>query len=194
MEIIDSIKTSISRENLKSYFNNNGYFNSNVTTSLNINQTNNKYAELVYEITLGNQYLLDSIKTNIKSKRLDSIYNSNKEKSFLNYNDPFNTINFEKERNRIDRLFKNNGIYDFQINSILFKISLDTMSLNSTIPVEINIEEKEKGNYNTHKIKEVNVYIENKDINSKFKKLIITTELIFILMVVLIINQKFYLS
>ena len=61
LEIIDSIKTSISRENLKSYFNNNGYFNSNVTTSLNINQTNNKYAELVYEITLGNQYLLDSI-------------------------------------------------------------------------------------------------------------------------------------
>ena len=171
LEIIDSIKTSISRENLKSYFNNNGYFNSNVITSLNINQTNNKYAELVYEINLGNQYLLDSIKTNIKSKRLDSIYNSNKEKSFLNYNDPFNTINFEKERNRIDRLFKNNGIYDFQINSILFKISLDTMSLNSTIPVEINIEEKEEGNYDTHKIKEVNVYIENKDINSRSKKI-----------------------
>ena len=70
MEIIDSIKTSISRENLKSYFNNNGYFNSNVITSININQTNNKYAELVYEINLGNQYLLDSIKTNIKSKDL----------------------------------------------------------------------------------------------------------------------------
>ena len=37
----------------------------------------------------------------------------NKENLFLITNDPFNTINFEKERNRIDRLFKNNGIYDF---------------------------------------------------------------------------------
>lgn len=82
LEILDSTKTSISIENLKSYFNNNGYFNSHVTSSININQTNNKYAELVYKVTLGNQYLLDSIKTNIKSKKLDSIYKLNNEKSF----------------------------------------------------------------------------------------------------------------
>ncbi|MBL6648647.1 MAG: BamA/TamA family outer membrane protein [Flavobacteriaceae bacterium] len=170
LEILDSTKTSISIENLKSYFNNNGYFNSHVTSSININQTNNKYAELVYKVTLGNQYLLDSIKTNIKSKKLDSIYKLNNEKSFLKYNDPFNTRNFEKERNRIDKLFKNNGIYDFQINAISFKISLDTISLSSRIPVEINIEEKENGKYDTNRIKEVNVYIKNNDINLKFKK------------------------
>ena len=59
----------------------------------------------------------------------------------------------------------------FKLIAISFKISLDTMSLNTSIPVEINIEEKEKGNYNTHIVKEVNVYIENKDINLRFKKI-----------------------
>ena len=65
LEIIDTVKTSISIENLKSFYRNNGYFNSKVDSKIKIDQNNNKYAKVIYNVDLGNQYLLDSIKTQI---------------------------------------------------------------------------------------------------------------------------------
>ena len=141
MEIIDSVKTNISIENLKSYFKNNGYFNSQISSNTIIDQNNNKYGKVIYNIKTGNQYTLDSIATNIESEVLRSIFNSAKEKSILKPNTSFNTKKFESERNRIDKLFKNSGVYNFQINSISFKINLDTTNLSFKIPVEIVIKE-----------------------------------------------------
>ena len=133
LEIIDSVKTNISIENLKSYYNNNGYFNSKISSKTIINQNNNKFGKVVYNIKTGNQYALDSVSTNIESKVLDSIFSSENNKSILKPNTYFNTKKFELERNRIDKLFKNSGIYNFQINSVSFKINLDTTNLNFKI-------------------------------------------------------------
>ena len=55
------------------------------------------------------------IKTNIQSPLLDSIYTQNIKDSFLKKNSSFNTLNFESERNRLEKLFKNSGIYNFQL-------------------------------------------------------------------------------
>jgi len=169
LEIIDTVKTSISIENLKSFYRNNGYFNSKVDSKIKIDQNNNKYAKVIYNVDLGDQYLLDSIKTQIKSKTLDSIYLKSKENSFLKIGNSFNTKDFENERNRIEKLFKNSGIYDFQINSISFRVSVDTTSVNNSIPVEILIDNKKNGEYEIHKIEKINVNIQNDELNSKLK-------------------------
>ena len=82
LEIIDSVKTNISIENLKSYFKNNGYFNSKISSNTIIDQNNNKYGKVIYNIKTGNQYILDSIATNIESKILRSIFNSERKNQF----------------------------------------------------------------------------------------------------------------
>ena len=166
LELIDSTKTKISIENLKSFYKNNGYFNSEVKTKTVIDQKNNNYGKVVYNINLGNQYYLDSIKTNIKSKVLDSIYKKNKSYSFLKKNNPFNTLDFESERNRLNKLFKNSGVYNFQINSISFELKMDTTAIDLSIPVTINILDNKSKNdllnynlkYKLHYIKKINVY------------------------------------
>ena len=89
LEIIDSVKTNISIENLKSYYKNNGYFNSKISSNTIIGQNNNKFGKVIYNIKTGNQYILDSISTNIESKILRSIFNSTKEKSILKPNTSF---------------------------------------------------------------------------------------------------------
>ena len=107
---------------------------------------------------------MDSIKTDIKSKELDSIYELNKPKTFLKINDPFNTLNFERERNRLYELFKNSGFYNFQINSISFEVSRDTTGLDLRLPVLINIDDKNSTNqnkYKIHKIGRVNLYTDD---------------------------------
>ena len=166
LELIDSTKTKISIENLKSFYKNNGYFNSEVKTKTVIDQKNNNYGKVVYNINLGNQYYLDSIKTNIESKVIDSIYKKNKSYSFLKKNNPFNTLDFESERNRLNKLFKNSGVYNFQINSISFELKMDTTAIDLSIPVTINILDNKSKNdllnynlkYKLHYIKKINVY------------------------------------
>jgi outer membrane protein assembly factor BamA len=100
LEIIDSVKTKISIENLKSYYKNNGYFNSKISSKVIIDQNNKKLGKVIYNVKTGNQYILDSISTNIESKVLESIFNLNIEKSILKSNTIFNTKKFELERNR----------------------------------------------------------------------------------------------
>ena len=164
IEIIDTTKNNVSSENLKSYFDNNGYFDSKINSKIELDPKNKNFGKVVYNIKKGNQYYLDSIKTDIKSKELDSIYELNKPKTFLKINDPFNTLNFERERNRLYELFKNSGFFNFQINSISFEVSRDTTGLDLRLPVLINIDDKNSTNqnkYKIHKIGRVNLYTDD---------------------------------
>ena len=162
LEIIDSVKTEISIENLKSFYKNNGFFKSKIQTKTIIDKKNKSYGKINYEITLGNQYYLDSIKSNIKSKVIDSIYIANKSSSFLKKNNPFNTKDFESERNRLNKLFKNSGIYNFQISSINFELKVDTSTVDLSIPVIVNIidnnPKNNEDNYMLHFIRKINLY------------------------------------
>ena len=161
IQIIDSVKNNISSENLKSFFDNNGYFDSNIFSQIERNKKNKKFGKVIYKIERGNQYYLDSIKTNIESKILDSIYESNVSETFLKKNAPFNTLNFERERDRLNELFKNSGFYNFQINSISFEVSRDTTGNDLRIPVLINvsgINPTNQNNYKIHKISKINLY------------------------------------
>jgi outer membrane protein assembly factor BamA len=161
LQIIDSTKTNISIENLKSFFKNNGYFDSEISSIIEINKKNQKFGKVIYNIDLGNQYYLDSIKSNIQSPILDSLYQKNIGKSFLKKNNSFNTLDFESERNRLDNLFKNSGIYNFQISSISFQVSRDTTGTDLRIPVQINILEDSSNKYRIHYIKNINIYTSN---------------------------------
>ena len=169
LEIIDSLKTIFSVENLKSFYRNRGYFDSKVKSEVVVDKNQKNYGNVIYNVTLGNRYLLDSIKLNIKSKLLDSIFNSKKEKSLLVMGDPFTTSIFEKERNRIDKLFKDSGIYNFQISAISYKVNLDTISGNYRIPVEILIDDKKNNDYKIHKIEKINIKIVNEDLENELK-------------------------
>ena len=161
LQIIDSTKTQISIENLKSYFKNNGYFKSKISSRVEVDLNNKNYGKVIYKIDLGSQYYLDSIKTNIQSPLLDSIYTQNIKDSFLKKNSSFNTLNFESERNRLEKLFKNSGIYNFQISSISFQVSRDTTGTDLRIPVQINIAENTLKKYRVHQISKVNIYTNN---------------------------------
>ena len=161
LQIIDSTKTQISIENLKSYFKNNGYFKSKISSRVEVDLNNKNYGKVIYKIDLGSQYYLDSIKTNIQSPLLDSIYTQNTKDSFLKKNSSFNTLNFESERNRLEKLFKNSGIYNFQISSISFQVSRDTTGTDLRIPVQINIAENTLNKYRAHQISKVNIYTNN---------------------------------
>ena len=171
IEIIDSSKTLATIKNLNSYFQNIGFLKNKVVSEVEIDNNNKKYADVNYKITTGPQYYIGDVSSIIESSVIDSIYKKNTNKSFLKKNDLFRTKNFELERERLNKLFKNSGIYDFQINSILYDVEIDSTNNIFSLPIKILIA---GSNYKIHTINKITIsnFRENGsfDFNTNFLK------------------------
>ena len=172
--IIDSLKIENSVRNLNLYFQNLGYLKNEI--DFEVKKESEKNADLIFKINTLGRYYITNNEPNIDSKIIDSIYKANSHKSKLKDNSFFNSINFDIERNRLFNLFKNNGVYDFQINSILFSAEIDSSDNNLSIPIKTNIYGE---NYSISKISEIN-FIKSDSSNSfNFNKNFIKSKLKF---------------
>lgn len=132
--IIDDVKLKKTVANLKSYYNTQGFFKASVSS---VKDTfGNKKGSLEYYINTGRATFLDTIKLKIASKVLDSIYQTEKDKSFLRSGDQYNNENFIKEATRIIKLYRNNGIYHFSENYLGF-YDLDSTNANYKTNVDL---------------------------------------------------------
>ena len=146
---------------LKQFYNNIGYFDSEVNydTIVNDNQ-----ARVKYKVKTNDRYLLDSITVNIKSKDLDSLYRANIVNSVLKKGEYFSINKLLLERDRIFSLFKNNGVYDFQQRSISYNVLIDSTGVVKKIPIILNISNPSvDDNYEIKKIDQINIYVESLD-------------------------------
>ena len=167
--LIDSTKTLESAKNLNSYFQNIGYLDNSVSFEIEDDKTKSFFADINYKVITGPQYYVGNVNSIIESKIIDSIYRDNIDKSFLIKNEIFRTKNFELERNRLNRLFKNSGIYNFQINSILFDVEIDSAKNVYSLPIKVIIKDE---SYKVHKIDKISLKSfkegESVDLNNDF--------------------------
>ena len=164
--IVDSLRYADYARNLQTYQSNHGYFKAMVMVEETIENEAKKRKNLVYNIQTGLPYALDTIKTEIQSPVIDSLYEEIRDVSPLKEGATFNTLAFEAERNRLYQHFRNSGVYDFQLNSINFEVAWDTTGTDFLLPVKINIDDfkqntadgLEPSSYTVKKINKVNVY------------------------------------
>jgi len=171
--IVDTAKTKKSLNRLKFYYFNNGYFN--VKTDYTIDSIAKKKARVNYNITTGPGYTLDSIKTNILTPALDSLYKTNNEPSVLKSGNQFKTSDFEEEKARITTYYRNHGAYFFQPTYINYNI--DTIGKQNKADVTLiiknnNIQERDSSRtepFKLYKISDVNIYTDYSPTNAKAK-------------------------
>ncbi|RAV30516.1 translocation and assembly module lipoprotein TamL [Sinomicrobium soli] len=158
-----------SRDRLNLYYNSKGYFNNRVTFSVDSVPNKKKRGEVNYHITTGKPYFLDSITKKIASPDIDSIYNRYDSRNLIKEGEQFDLTHFEAERERINSILINSGIYQFQPNSsVHFNVLRDTLASSEDykMPVEIEINNRYErvGDtvreipYKIHHIKNVNIY------------------------------------
>jgi hypothetical protein len=146
---------------LKQYYKNEGFFDSNVYVDTIINENQ---AKIKYNVTTNTRYLIDSISIDVKSKDIDSLIRANKKLSFLKQDENFSITKLILERDRLVKLFKNNGIYDFQQRSISYNVLIDSSGINKRIPLIISIKNpKVDSIYEIKKINDINIYVETLD-------------------------------
>jgi len=164
---VDSSTIAKNVERFKQYYKNKGFFNTRVEVKKRL--LPNQKGIVQYLIQTDNQYTIESIREEINSPALDSLYNLSFKNRLLKKGDPFNINTFEAERNRLINYFRNNGVYNFQQNNIQFTAAIDSSGIDTKIPVLVeisNLQKREndtlkKVQYQIHKVKEINLYIDS---------------------------------
>ncbi len=146
---------------LQQYYKNDGYFDSKVSVDTIISENQ---ANIIYNISPKNRYLIDSISINVESRDIDSLITSSKKLSVLKKGEYFSIDKLILERDRLVNLFKNNGIHDFQQRSVNYDVLIDSLGFSKKIPLIIRIKNPNSEKpYQIRKINDVNIYVETLD-------------------------------
>ena len=173
--IINNKKLEKSKEKLKSWYWNKGWFDAEVNYNVKRDSSSQK-ASVNYKIKPKEPYRIDSISYNISSTVADSIYKTIKNESFVKTNQQFNTDNFKNERLRIEKYFRNHGLYYFDREYISF--IADSLNENPRLlDIELNIKDREvklldttyQVPFKAYKISEVNVFTDYNNADKKYK-------------------------
>ncbi len=159
-----SIRKSINR--LRQFYKNQGFFDAQVI-SKNILGSDRK-AGVQYFINTGEQYTIESVRKKINSSALDSLYELSISESLIQKGHLFEIDRFEAERSRLINFFRNNGVYNFQQNSIQYTAAIDSSGVDTKIPVVIEIADLQKREndslknvtYRIHPVSKINLYID----------------------------------
>ncbi|MFN7044681.1 MAG: BamA/TamA family outer membrane protein [Flavobacterium sp.] len=163
--IIDEKKANKSKERLSGYYYNNGFIRNEVTMS--IDSIGNKKGKVVYKITTGKPYHLDTIVKNIETPIIDSLYQLQEKKTFIKQGDQYNFSNFDNERKRIAQYLRNNGVYHFQESNIKYDAIIDDSIQKMKIIVKIEDRYVKDGDtltkrpFSIYKISQVNIFTNN---------------------------------
>ena len=99
--VLDTAKTRRTLERLTAYYGSKGYFNNN--TTFEIDTLKKRRANVAYKIDLGKPFVVESIARDIKSSAIDSIYDLNKDESFIKEGNQFDLARFAGERERLSK-------------------------------------------------------------------------------------------
>ena len=117
--IYDSTLALRSKNEMKSYLINKGYYDATVDLQV---KKKNKKASLKYIIRPKTLYVLNDINEIAYNADMQSLLNQNSAVSFLKKSDAYSSLNFKNERERIEILMRNNGYFDFSQQYVLCKL------------------------------------------------------------------------
>ncbi len=132
--LLDSAAIEKSKEQLKLYLFNNGYFNAEVSYAVKMKRSR---AHLTYSVTLGKAYTLNAINLHIYDKDVFKAVEGDRNNSLVQEGQRFNTEALSEERNRLETMLRNRGYFGFTREFLAFDV--DTNNGNYTLDLAIVI-------------------------------------------------------
>ena len=165
--VLDTILVEKSMRQIKSHFENNGYFTSKVTSNINYKK---QKAYVNYNIETGKSYLINEISyNNTTIKNIYDLIQKHKEKTEIKPGDLFTYNAVNNERIKIEELLQNNGYYKF--SKELIYINADSIEKNK-INLDFGLKKLENDSsiYEKFMINEIHVNIDNSETIDTIKK------------------------
>ena len=173
--VLDKKLTEKSVLQIKSYFENNGYFTSTVISKV---KYKNKKAYVNYHIKTGDLYLINTINyIENTNDKIEKLITSNLDNSEIKTGDVFTYDGLNNERARIESLLQNNGYYKFSKDYIYINADSTNTKL---VDIDFFLEEiKDSTIYKQFKINQI--YIHVNDENNEKKDTLIYDDFYFII-------------
>lgn len=160
--VLNEARAERATNTFRRYYFSKGWFNAK--TAYNLETSDNKTAQITYNIEKGIPWILDTIKTKIGTPLIDSTYQANIKDSKIVRGQQYDEGNFTNERKRISELMRNSGFYNFGQEYILFEI--DTLEQKGRVLTELQIQNRRTEGIDTvtrvpfkrYTIKEVNIF------------------------------------
>ncbi|PQB05907.1 hypothetical protein BST85_01425 [Aureitalea marina] len=138
--IIEESKTNKSIDRLEEYYFSKGWFNVKASARVVQDSTKENRGSVVYDVTRYTPYILDSITTQISSPAIDSLFRATEARTFIKSGKQYDVDDFINERDRLNILFRNNGLYYFSQEYIEF--DADTVNTGHKVLVDYIIPDR----------------------------------------------------
>lgn len=132
-EVQPSLRAAVGKQRLDEY----GYFRSSVTSDVIYQGKDSVSAKVLYNVVMGNPYLMDSIMYNIPIVTADSVNIADPQKRLLKSGNPFGVLVLENERQRISNLLRDRGYYYFKPEHIVYKA--DTIAKPEEVQLRVEL-------------------------------------------------------
>jgi outer membrane protein assembly factor BamA len=160
--LIDEVAIEKSKERLKAWYWNQGWFNTVVDHKV-IDSKNKKRARLEYYVTKNQAYKIDDITTQIATPVIDSLYQLVELESIIKKGEQYFTPDINAERDRLNSYFRDHGAFHMEKENIRFEGDTVNTKQKANITLIIKNREVQNGDstislpYRVHKISEVNI-------------------------------------
>jgi outer membrane protein assembly factor BamA len=163
---VDSSTLKKNKNRLEQFYKNQGYFDTRVRVEQK--PLPDSKAIVSYFVETQEPYKIDSISKKIRALELEELYDRSQKNSLIQTGNPFEIDQFEAERIRLINYFRNNGVYNFQQNSLQFTAAIDSSGRDKKIPVVVeinNLQKRENDSiielpYKIHNVAKINLYID----------------------------------
>ncbi|PRP68367.1 translocation and assembly module lipoprotein TamL [Nonlabens agnitus] len=118
--LVDENTSKKSSERLRQWYWNQGWFNTEVNEET-VDAKREKRARVNYYVQRHQPYIVDSINSKISTPVIDSLYEANKNISLLEKGRQYYTGDINAERDRLYKLFRNNGAIHMEKEFIKFE-------------------------------------------------------------------------
>lgn len=155
--LYDSAVTMENVRYIKSFYHNNGFFKCEVRSEVD---TVKKLVKEKYIIDEKDLYRISSLELVCNDTIMSALIQKEKKDAVLKVGMPYRERNFTEERDRINKLFKNAGYYDFTPQYINFEV--DTTQTKKAVDVTIVISDPNDGSTHTrYTISKIFFYTDN---------------------------------
>lgn len=130
--ILDSTLIDPTKNRMKNYMFNKGYFHNNVSATY---VTKKKKATITYIIEPNDQFIIKEYQLYSLDTALDFIKTKEIDKSYIKPGDPYDSDNIKKERTRISDLAREQGYFTFNREYVSFQV--DTTIGNNKVNIDL---------------------------------------------------------
>jgi len=138
--IINEKRTQKSLEKIKEFYNNQGYFNVTGSYTIQKDSLKDKRGSVTYTIEQKEPYIIDSIREQIASPVVDSLFQLSKKNTFIKSGKQYDIFDFENEQSRLTLQMRNTGLYYFDQDYITFEA--DTNNVGHKVHIDYIIPDR----------------------------------------------------